>query len=296
MTVSQVYYKTRGLQKINPEKSLSLRRKKAKRKGSRARSSSAFAVSGCHSGGGAGLASSLKSAQHQQPQQQHHNSSSSASASASSRQQSFSLPVPTTVHHHQHQHLNPSPSPQPQAGQHPHGHTPNPPHLNPQVDNARAAAVRRSSLSRPPSSIIVQAPTASPEQSDIDSMSSPRCPNFLTLPSSPYSPLHPSSDSLAALSHLSVDAAFVPALLLKSPHPPNSPNQLGFPPGPPLTLSRASSYNSGVSGGGARGPMPSLPEVLAAQGAKNAALAASNMLLNLEGEPSKSQSLADKGK
>ncbi|KAK3774551.1 hypothetical protein RRG08_016923 [Elysia crispata] len=288
--VIKMYYKTRGLQKINPEKSLSLRRKKAKRKGSRPRSSSAFAAAGC--GGPPGQTSSLKSPQQQQQQQQPQQHNSSSSASASSRQQSFSYPAPTTVHHHQHQHLVPSPSPQPQQHQHVQSANPNTQQLH--TDNTKASA-RRSSLPRPPSSIIVQAPTASPEQSDIDSMSSPRCPNFLALPSSPYSPLHPSSDSLAALSHLSVDAAFVPALLLKSPHPPNSPNQLGFPSGPAMSLSRASSYNSGVSGGGARGPMPSLPEVLAAQGAKNAALAASNMLLNLDYEPSKAQSLADKG-
>ncbi|RUS89209.1 hypothetical protein EGW08_003019, partial [Elysia chlorotica] len=88
----KMYYKTRGLQKINPEKSLSLRRKKAKRKGSRARSSSVFTAAGCNAGPtgqGSSLKSSLQQQQQQQQPQQHH---SSSSASASSRHQSFSFP------------------------------------------------------------------------------------------------------------------------------------------------------------------------------------------------------------
>ncbi|CAL1528277.1 unnamed protein product, partial [Lymnaea stagnalis] len=232
--VIKTYYKTRGLQKINPEKSLSLRRKKSKKKGT----------------------NNLRS-QQQYP--------------SVVRQLSLSHQPP--VHHHQHQHLLPLPSPLP------------PQHLH--HINLVTPDIRYQSPPRPSSS--PQAPRASPEQSDIDSMSSPRRPNYLVLPSSNYS-LNPSSESLA-MSHLSMDP-FTP-VLFKSQQ--NSPNHLttNFGFAFPLLLSRASSFNSGACGPGKI--MPSLPEVLAAQGAKNAVLAASNMLLNVDYEPSKTQSLADKG-
>uniref|UniRef100_A0A2C9KEC7 Ion transport domain-containing protein n=1 Tax=Biomphalaria glabrata TaxID=6526 RepID=A0A2C9KEC7_BIOGL len=230
----KTYYKTRGMQKINPEKSLSLRRKKSKKKGTNIQKSLQQRFSIVHP----------------------HTSSH-----------------PATVHHHQHMHLVPSHSPQPQ---HPVHHI-----------SLVTPDIRYQSPPRPSST--PQAPRASPEQSDIDSMSSPRRPNYLVLPSSNYS-LNPSSESLA-VSHLSIDP-FTP-VLFKSQQ--NSPNHLtaniGF--ALPLWFSRASSYSSGASGPGKI--LPSLPEVLAAQGAKNAVLAASNMLLNVDLEPSKTQSIADKG-
>ncbi|XP_059138724.1 voltage-dependent T-type calcium channel subunit alpha-1G-like isoform X5 [Physella acuta] len=234
--VIKAYYRTRGLQKINPEKSLSLRRKKSKKKGT----------------------NNLQSQLH---------------CSSIVRQHSLSHAQP--VHHHQHQHLLPPSSPQP----------PQPTHLH--HVNLVTPDVRYQSPPRPSST--PQAPRASPEQSDIDSMSSPRRPNYLVLPSSNYS-LNPSSESLA-ISHLSVDP-FTP-VLFKSQQ--NSPNHLSanFSFTIPFLLNRTSSFNSGASAPGKI--LPSLPEVLAAQGAKNAVLAASNMLLNVDYELSKTQSLADKG-
>ncbi|KAH9513030.1 Voltage-dependent T-type calcium channel subunit alpha-1H [Bulinus truncatus] len=236
----KTYYKTRGLQKINPEKSLSLRRKKSKKKGTK----------------------KLKSQLTQQQQ-------CSSVAHPSSQP-----PPPPPVHHHQHVHLVPSLSPQ--QTQHFHHHI-----------NLVTPDIRYQSPPRPSST--PQAPRASPEQSDIDSMSSPRRPNYLVLPSNNYS-LNPSSESLA-MSHLSIDP-FTP-VLFKSQQ--NSPNHLtaNFGFAFPILLSRASSYNSRTSIPGKI--LPSLPEVLAAQGAKNAALAASNLLLNVDYEHSKTQYVADKG-
>ena len=122
------------------------------------------------------------------------------------------------------------------------------------------------------------APCASPEQSDVDPMSSPRRPNFLMLPSSNNS-LNPSSESLNTLALGAVET-LTPTLLKF--HQSASNHLAMFRP----------SFASSVSGRA----LASLPEVLAAHGAKNAALAASNMLLNVESEPTKLQSVADKGK
>lgn len=225
----KTYYKTRGVRKLNPEKTLSLRGKKKHKKGTNR------------------LACP------------HHCSSH-----------------PPPVHHHQHQHLLLTPSPQPFQQQQCSHHV-----------NLTTPDIRYQSPPRPSS--VPQAPRASPEQSDIDSMSSPRRPNYLVLPAGNYS-LNPSWDSLAT-SNLSVDP-FAPALL-KSQN--SSTNQLSanFGYALSLPLSRAHSFNSSASTGGRI--VPSLPEVLAAQGAKNAALVASNMLLNVEYEASKTQSVADKG-
>lgn len=127
------------------------------------------------------------------------------------------------------------------------------------------------------------APRASPEQSDVDPVSSPRRPNFLMLPSSNNS-LNPSSESLNTLALGAVEA-LTPSLFKTQQSAPNHLATL-------MPLGRASSFTSSVSGRA----LASLPEVLAAHGAKNAALAASNMLLNVESEPTKLQSVSDKGK
>jgi hypothetical protein len=207
--IIQFYYKhvqSKKRQKVNPEKSISLRRKRTRKKGS------------------------LQTTHVQITPSQHH-------------------------HHHHHHH-------------HYHHY-----HLNvvtPELCPSRAG-----------SSPI--APRASPEQSDVDPVSSPRRPNFLMLPSRNNS-RNPSSESLNTLALGAVEA--LTPTLLKSQQP--SPNRLAMllPPGGSATFTRS------VSGRA----LASLPEVLAAHGAKNAALAASNMLLNAECEPSKLQSVADKGK
>lgn len=127
------------------------------------------------------------------------------------------------------------------------------------------------------------APRASPEASDVDPISSPRRPNFLMLPGNSYS-LNPSSESLNTLALGAVEV-FSPALFKSQQSTPNHLAAL-------LPLTRTPSFNSSVTGRA----LASLPEVLAAHGAKNAALAASNMLLNSDTEPNKLQSVADKGK
>ncbi|XP_071106235.1 voltage-dependent T-type calcium channel subunit alpha-1G-like isoform X3 [Haliotis cracherodii] len=127
-----------------------------------------------------------------------------------------------------------------------------------------------------------QAPRASPEASDVDPISSPRRPNFLMLPSNNNS-LNPSSESLNTLPYAA--EALTPTLFKPLP----SPNHLTAN----YSLSRTSSFNCGAMGSAKN--MPSLPEVLAAHGAKNAALAASNLLLNVDTDTNKLQSLVDKG-
>nr|KAG5713418.1 hypothetical protein BaRGS_024966 [Batillaria attramentaria] len=127
------------------------------------------------------------------------------------------------------------------------------------------------------------APRASPEASDVDPISSPRRPNFLMLPSTNNS-RNPSSESLNTLALGAVEA-LTPTLLKSQQSTPNHLAALM-----PLA-GGASSFSSSVSGRA----LASLPEVLAAHGAKNAALAASNMLLNTDTEPNKLQSVADKG-
>ncbi|XP_055955076.1 voltage-dependent T-type calcium channel subunit alpha-1G-like [Patella vulgata] len=126
------------------------------------------------------------------------------------------------------------------------------------------------------------APRASPEVSDVDPLSSPRRPNFLMLPSNNNS-LNPSSESLNTCGGGGLDV-MTPTFYKSRQH---SPNHLS----PHMGLSRTPSINSRTSVKN----LVSLPEVLAAQGAKNAALAASNLLLNADTQPSKLQSLADKG-
>lgn len=125
-----------------------------------------------------------------------------------------------------------------------------------------------------------KAPRASPEASDIDPISSPRRPNFLTIPSHNLS-ANPSSESLNSVSNIA--EALTPAIF-KSRQ--SSPNHL-----PAVPVSRTSSFNSGYSGKN----MPSLPEVLAVHGAKSAALAASNLLLSADYDMNKLQPNNTKG-
>ena len=99
------------------------------------------------------------------------------------------------------------------------------------------------------------APRASPEISDIEPVSSPRHPNFLTVPSA--NSLHPSSvDSIHSLA-VSTTEALTPSLL--KPCVP-SPNHLTPQH---ASISRASSLTSG----GSRQPLPVLPEALATHNA-----------------------------
>lgn len=113
------------------------------------------------------------------------------------------------------------------------------------------------------------APRASPEMSDIESISSPRRPNFLTVPS--INSLHPdSSESVNTLALAAAETLASPSL---SKSHISSPNHLSPHA---ATISRTSSFNSGVS----RKTLPSLPEILAANSAKNVTLATSNSLLN----------------
>lgn len=109
------------------------------------------------------------------------------------------------------------------------------------------------------------APRASPEMSDIESISSPRRPNFLTVPS--MNSMRPSSsDSVNTLALAATEA--LGSSLLKS-----SPNHLAPHA---ASISRTASFNSGVS----RKHLPSLPEMLATHCNKNATFASSNTLLN----------------
>ncbi|XP_021366372.1 voltage-dependent T-type calcium channel subunit alpha-1H-like [Mizuhopecten yessoensis] len=107
------------------------------------------------------------------------------------------------------------------------------------------------------------APRASPEMSDIESVSSPQRPNFLTVPSMNSMRLS-SSDSVNTLALAATDA--LGPSLLKS-----SPNHLALHA---ASVSRTSSFT--VS----RKHLPSLPEMLATHCNKNATLASSNTLLH----------------
>ena len=213
------YFTTRGLQKINPEKSLPFRRKKAKKKG----------IGRNH--------------------------------------------VKSHITH-QFSHVSQNPS----SHNHPHFHP------SPLVQSPQFQHDLQSCKSFPHPSLTSIAPRASPETSDIDSVSSPRRLTFLVVPESERS-CHPSSESLLTPGEATG--------ILK--HFTSSPNRLSahFAFTPPLSLSQASS----ITGGSHRvlPSYPSLPEVLAAQGAKNAALAASNLFLNADSESRKTQSVADKG-
>lgn len=90
------------------------------------------------------------------------------------------------------------------------------------------------------------APRASPETSDIDSISSPRCTNFLTVPG--FNSMNPSSDSINTLAF--TDTLSPP--LLKSRI--SSPNHLALQHG---SISRTPSINSECSK-----KLPCVPELL----------------------------------
>ena len=112
------------------------------------------------------------------------------------------------------------------------------------------------------------APRASPEMSDIDSVSSPRRPNFLTVPSI-CSSRPSSSDSVNTLAVAAAEA-LSPAFLKCSP------NHL-MPHPPPIT--RASSLNSEYSIGRKHG-LPPLPEMMSLHCSKNASLMSTNTLID----------------
>jgi hypothetical protein len=114
-----------------------------------------------------------------------------------------------------------------------------------------------------------RAPRASPEISDIDPVSSPRRPNHLVLPGN--NSLNPSSDSIHSVVYTASDmlAPYDPAVL-KSQQ--SSPNHLVAN----LSVSRTHSFS------GRSSPKGLPPEMLAVHGAKNAALAATNSLLNVD--------------
>ena len=122
-----------------------------------------------------------------------------------------------------------------------------------------------------------RAPRASPEVSDVDPMSSPRRPNYLMVPGEnlPPSPL-PSTESLQTITYTTDLLASHDPNLLKS-QKPSSPNHL--PVVTTLSISRAGSYNDTNMGSNQK--LAIIPSgVLALHGAKNAALAATNTLLN----------------
>lgn len=151
-----------------------------------------------------------------------------------------------------------------------------------------------------------QAPRASPEVSDVDPISSPRRPNFLTLPSNNNS-LNPSSESLVPnpsgiISGFSTSgptmarqSEFAPSQIYK---PALSSNHLHMVPssGSHVSVSRASSFNSGIVGGrgGSSRNIPWLPDVLAAHSGKNLALSTSNAL-NTDHDVNKLQPTTDRG-
>ncbi|XP_052824853.1 voltage-dependent T-type calcium channel subunit alpha-1I isoform X2 [Octopus bimaculoides] len=150
-----------------------------------------------------------------------------------------------------------------------------------------------------------QAPRASPEVSDVDPVSSPRRPNFLTLPSSNNSSLNPSSESLvpnpsgiicsgcqsAAGSSLGQPSDLTSGQPYK---PASTSNYLHMisSAGPCVTVSRAASFNSGMSQRSSRN-VPWLPEVLTVPGSKNTALAPPNALTS--DLDVKSQSVSEQG-
>ncbi|XP_069124372.1 voltage-dependent T-type calcium channel subunit alpha-1G-like isoform X2 [Argopecten irradians] len=117
------------------------------------------------------------------------------------------------------------------------------------------------------------APRASPEMSDIESVSSPQRPNFLTVPSMNSVRLS-SSDSVNTLALAATDA--LGSSLLKS-----SPNHLALHA---AGVSRTSSFTL------SRKHLPSLPEMLATHCNKNATLASTNTLLQSSDSCSCSQS------
>lgn len=150
-----------------------------------------------------------------------------------------------------------------------HIHLHPPPHHHYHITNYDIPIVHRDSSP--------VAPTASPEQSDVDPVSSPRRPNFLTLPGQNNSSL-PSTESLYPYCF---GAEALTPTFLKSQQ--SSPNRLAAR----LSMSRTPSYS-----GSSCKNLPSLPDVLAIHGA---VLAASNTLWNAEYDVNRLHPLTDKG-
>ena len=125
------------------------------------------------------------------------------------------------------------------------------------------------------------APRASPEMSEIDPVSSPRRPHFLTVPSFSIS-AQPSSESLNTLAIAAAD--ILTPSLFKSYVP--SPNHLS----PHVTHSRTPSFS-----GESVKHLQFFPDVIS-QSSKNAALAASNTLVNEETDTYKFRHSSEKGK
>ena len=125
------------------------------------------------------------------------------------------------------------------------------------------------------------APRASPEPSEVDPISSPRRPHFLTVPSFSIS-AQPSSESLNTLAIAAAD--ILTPSLFKSYVP--SPNHLS----PHVTQSRTPSF----SGESVR-HLQFFPDVIS-QSSKNAALAASNTLVNEESDTYKFRHNSERGK
>lgn len=92
------------------------------------------------------------------------------------------------------------------------------------------------------------APRASPEMSDLDSISSPRCTNFLTVPG--FNSMNPSSESINMLAFTATDTLSPPLLKPRI----SSPNHLAPPHG---SISRTPSINSECSK-----KLPCVPELL----------------------------------
>ena len=135
------------------------------------------------------------------------------------------------------------------------------------------------------------APRASPETSDVDPSTSPRWSEILRSEQH----YHAGRQSYECIQCFAVEAldTLSPSILKTSSQ--HSSERL-FPP--QFFAASRSPSAFGISNGSIsdKGIMASLPDVLAAHGAKNASLAASNMLQNANWEPEKLQAVADKGK
>ncbi|XP_053393144.1 voltage-dependent T-type calcium channel subunit alpha-1G-like isoform X2 [Mercenaria mercenaria] len=126
------------------------------------------------------------------------------------------------------------------------------------------------------------APRASPEASEVDPISSPRRPPFLTVPGISA---QPSSESLNTLA-IAAAEVLTPSLF-KSFAP--SSNQLS------AHVSNANSRNPSFSIDGSVKHLQLLPDVVSTHSAKNATIAASNTLVNEEYDAFKFHHVNDKG-
>lgn len=127
------------------------------------------------------------------------------------------------------------------------------------------------------------APRASPEASEVDPISSPRRPPYLTVPDISA---QPSSESLNTLA-IAAAEVLTPSLF-KSFAP--SSNQLS------PHVSNANSRNPSFSVDGSVKHLQFLPDASSVHSAKNATLAASNTLMNEEYDAFKFHHVREKGK